>query len=184
MIVVFYVEDCMGPIQELSQSLRGLPTLLLITGRGTSLPGANISWFSGSAGLDRRIGPKSLNLVLFHVSPKCSNLHWWSRWISSYILELVSSLSMNVDGLPRILRSILFWKPLSLDISDVVNCMHSKLYRSLLRIIELNTCIFHFLEVFALFQNSPIRLHVPMQSPSLFATSALLSNVSVRRVPK
>ena len=31
-------------------------------------------------------------------------------------LEFVSSLSAKVDGLPRILRSILFWKPLRLDI--------------------------------------------------------------------
>ena len=64
------------------------------------------------------------------------------------------------------------------------NCIHSKLQTSLLRTIELKTWIFHVAEVFVSFKNSPMRLHVLMQSPSLFATSALLSNVYDSNVPK
>ena len=71
----------------------------------------------------------------------------------------------------------------SREISAEVSWMHSRPYKSLDLTMTLNTCIFHLVLVFALFQKSLSRLHVAIQSLGLFEASALLSKVSDSMVP-
>ena len=126
-------------------------------------------------------------IVSFCASPRLSKIFDLATKIllNRIIQPLICLFSVNVGRwfLQNLSQRFIFK---CVEFSDLCICelKVSRPYKSFDLIMTVNTWIFHFTDKLALFQNSIIPRHVAVQSPTLFKTSALLSNESARRLPK